>query len=43
MFRDFKRGGYNMEINRVNDNRLISLILLIYLSYSLSTFYRTKR
>lgn len=38
MFRDFKRGGYNLEITRVNNRRLISLILLICLSYSLSTF-----
>lgn len=38
MFRDFKRGGYNLEITRVGDRRLISLILLICLSYSLSTF-----
>jgi Transposase DDE domain len=38
MFRDFKRGGYNLEITRVTDSRLISLILLICLSYSLSTF-----
>jgi hypothetical protein len=37
MFRDFKQGGYNLEITRVNDRRLISLILLICLSYSLST------
>ncbi|MEM6614697.1 MAG: IS4 family transposase, partial [Cyanobacteria bacterium P01_C01_bin.72] len=37
-FRDFKRGGYNLEITRVSDRRLISLILLICLSYSLSTF-----
>ena len=38
MFRDFKKGGYNLEITRVGDRRLISLILLICLSYSLSTF-----
>ena len=38
MFRDFKKGGYNLEITRVSDRRLISLILLICLSYSLSTF-----
>ena len=37
MFRDFKRGGYNLEITKVGDRRLISLILLICLSYSLST------
>ncbi|MEN9568461.1 MAG: hypothetical protein RLZZ69_3657 [Cyanobacteriota bacterium] len=38
MFRDFKKGGYNLEVTRVGDRRLISLILLICLSYSLSTF-----
>ena len=38
MFRDFKRGGYNLEITRVGDRQLISLVLLICLSYSLSTF-----
>ena len=38
MFRDFKKGGYNLEITRVGDRRLISLVLLICLSYSLSTF-----
>ena len=38
MFRDFKGGGYNLELTRVNNYRLISLILLICLSYSLSTF-----
>ena len=38
MFRDFKGGGYNLEITRVSDRRLISLILLICLSYSSSTF-----
>ena len=38
MFRDFKKGGYNLEITRVTDHRLIALILLICLSYSFSTF-----
>lgn len=38
MFRDFKRGGYNLEITRVSDRRLIAIILLICLSYSFSTF-----
>ena len=38
MFRDFKRGGYNLEITRVSDRRFVSLVLLICLSYSLSTF-----
>ncbi len=38
MFRDFKSGGYNLEITQVTGDRLISLILLISLAYSLSTF-----
>ncbi|MEO0685638.1 MAG: IS4 family transposase [Cyanobacteria bacterium J06649_11] len=38
MFRDFKLGGYNLESTRVTDARLISMILLICLSYSSSTF-----
>ncbi len=38
MFRDFQLGGYNLEVTRVTDYRLIALILLICLSYSCSTF-----
>ncbi len=38
MFRDFQGGGYNLENTRVSARRLISIILLICLSYSLSTF-----
>ena len=38
MFRDFKRGGYNLEITQVTGDRLIALILLISLAYCLSTF-----
>ncbi len=38
MFRDFKGGGYNLEGTTVCDRRLISLILLICLAYSCSTF-----
>ncbi|MGB5635509.1 MAG: transposase [Waterburya sp.] len=38
MFRDFKLGGYNLEVTRVTDYRLISLILLICLAYSYSIF-----
>ena len=37
MFRDFKRGGYNLEISQVTNHRLISIILLITLAYSIST------
>jgi hypothetical protein len=39
MFRDFKGGGYNLEVTKVSDCRLISLILLICLSYSFSTLF----
>ena len=38
MFRDFKRGGYNLEITQVTGERLIALILLISLAYCLSIF-----
>ena len=37
MFRDFKLGGYNLEVTRVTDQRLIALIILICLSYSFAT------
>jgi len=38
MFRDFKKGGYNLELTQVTGERLIALILLISLAYCLSTF-----
>ncbi len=38
MFRDFKRGGYNLESTQVTGERLIALILLISLVYCHSTF-----
>jgi hypothetical protein len=37
MFRDFKKGGYNLEATKVSDQRLISLILLIALAYTSAT------
>ena len=37
MFRDFKRGGYNLESTKVSGERLISLLLLISLAYLLAT------
>ncbi len=40
MFRDFKRGEYNLEISQVTNHRLISMILLITLAYSISTLSR---
>ena len=42
MFRDFKSGGYNMESTNVAGERLISLILLIAIAYSLATFQGQK-
>lgn len=38
MFRDLKLGGYNLEATQVGDRRLIATIILITLSYSISTF-----
>ncbi len=37
MFRDFKKGGYDLEKTQLKGHRLISLILLITLAYSQST------
>ncbi len=42
MFRDFKSGGYNLEETNVSGQRLISLILLISLSYTAATIYGQK-
>ncbi|BAY38781.1 transposase [Nostoc sp. NIES-2111] len=42
MFRDFKSGGYNLEDTNVSGNRLISLILIIFFAYSMSTFQGQK-
>lgn len=42
MFRDFKGGGYNLEETRVNNSRLMSIILLICLAYSDATFKGEK-
>lgn len=38
MFRDFKLGGYNIEGTQVSGERLIALILLGTLAYSMATF-----
>ncbi len=38
MFRDFKKGGYDLERTKLTGHRLISLILLITLAYSMATF-----
>lgn len=37
MFRDLKLGGYNLEVTQVTNHRLIAIILLITLAYSIST------
>ncbi len=37
MFRDLKKGGYNLEDTNVSGDRLISLILLIAVAYTSST------
>ena len=37
MFRDFKRGGYNLEETKVPGERLVGLILLIAIAYTTAT------
>jgi hypothetical protein len=37
MFRDFKKGGYNLEETNVTGERFISLVLLITIAYSSAT------
>jgi hypothetical protein len=37
MFRDLKTGGYNMENTKVNEQRLMALVLLISIAYTLAT------
>ena len=36
MFKDYKTGGYNLELAKVNETRLNNLILLIAISFTLS-------
>ena len=45
MFRDFKRGGYNLEGTKATGDRLITLVILISIAYTVSTFtgQRIKR
>ncbi len=38
MFRDFKRGGYDLERTKLTGHRLTSLIIVITLAYSMATF-----
>nr|MDZ8016450.1 IS4 family transposase [Nostoc sp. ZfuVER08] len=42
MFRDFKKGGYNLEDTNVSDKRLIALILLIAIAYTGATISGQK-
>ena len=38
MFKDYKTGGQNLESAKANETRLNNLILLIAISYTLSSF-----
>ncbi|WP_370497161.1 hypothetical protein [Trichodesmium erythraeum] len=38
MFKDYKSGAYNLEAAKANENRLNNLILLIAISYAISSF-----
>ncbi len=38
MFRDFKKGGYDLERTKLTGHRLTSLIILITLAHSMATF-----
>jgi hypothetical protein len=42
MFRDFKKGGYNLEDTKVSGERLISLILVIAIAYTSATIQGQK-
>ncbi|NEO79734.1 transposase [Moorena sp. SIO4G3] len=37
MFRDLKTSGYNLEYTKVNERRLLAIILLISIAYTLAT------
>lgn len=39
MFRDFKKGGYNLEETQVTEKRLLSLILLVSMAYTEATVW----
>jgi hypothetical protein len=38
MFKDCKTGGYNLEKTQVNEPRLLAVVLLIAIAYTLATF-----
>jgi len=42
MFQDYKTGGYNLESAKANEIRLNNLILLISISYTISSFQFQK-
>lgn len=42
MFRDFKSGGYNLPDTNLEGSRFISIVLIIFLAYSLTTFQGKK-
>ena len=42
MFRDFKKGGYNLEDTKVEGERFISLVLLIAIAYTSTTILGQK-
>ena len=42
MFKDYKTGGYNLESAKANEIRLNNLILLIAISYTISSFQVQK-
>lgn len=42
MFRDFKRGGYNLEATNVTGERLVVVILLIAIAYTTATMQGKK-
>ncbi|MEM1172907.1 MAG: IS4 family transposase, partial [Cyanobacteria bacterium P01_H01_bin.35] len=42
MFKDYKTGGYNLESAKANETRLNNLILLIAISYTISSFQGQK-
>lgn len=42
MFKDFKKGGYNLEDTKVEGERFISLVLLIAIAYTSTTIQGQK-
>ena len=42
MFRDYKTGGYNIEVTGLKEERLIKIILLMAIAYSSAIFQGTE-